>query len=309
KTDPATTDPAEQVEPKPLRIYLQDGKTDLDNEHGNWPLANQQMFAALKFKNYDVKFDFGDGGHNGQHAGAMLPDALRWLWRDYPSVESKLAIMPEQQSAAWAVQWWMPRHEAKLAERKAMQEIDLLMVGDSITHGWEGKGKQTWDEYYAHRNALNLGFSGDRTEHVIWRFQNGAIDDLSPKLAVIMIGTNNTGHRKETPEHTALGIERVIDELKLRSPKSKVLLLDVFPRGANPEDPLRKINTAINEIIMGYADEDAGIWFLSIGDKFLDEDGTLPKSIMPDLLHPNAEGYKIWAEAMEPMIKQLLGEE
>ena len=127
----------------------------------------------------------------------------------------------------------MPRHEAKLAERKAMGKVDLLMIGDSITHGWEDTGKQTWDKYYANRNALNLGFSGDRTEHVIWRFQNGAIDDIDPKLAVIMIGTNNTGHRQENAEHTAVGIKRIIYELQIRLPETKILLLGIFPRGAD----------------------------------------------------------------------------
>ena len=303
-TEESTT--SEDTNPQPLRIYLQDGSNDLDNEFGNWPLANQQMFAALKFKNYDVKFDFGEGGHNGKHAGSIFPDALRWLWRDYPGVTPKLSIMPGQQTAAWAVEWWMPRHEAKLAQRKAMENVDLLMIGDSITHAWEDKGLETWNKYYANRNALNLGFSGDRTEHVIWRFQNGAIDDISPKLAVIMIGTNNTGHRKENPRHTALGIKRIIDEVKLRLPSTKILLLDIFPRGADKENEFRKINSEVNELIKNYADDDSEVFFLSIGDKFLQEDGTLSKSIMPDLLHPNSEGYQIWAEAMEPTIQKLL---
>ena len=302
-------DGKEAPEPKPLRVYLQDGRNDLDNEHGNWPLANQQMFAALKFKGYDVKFDFGDGGHNGKHAGSVFPDALRWLWRDYGGVKPKLAIIPGKQTAAWAIKWWMPRHEAKLAERKAMKQVDLLMIGDSITHGWEDKGKATWERFYADRNALNLGFSGDRTEHVIWRFQNGAIDDIDPRLAVVMIGTNNTGHRKENPAHTAIGIKRVIDELKLRLPNTKILLLDVFPRGANIDDEMRQINNAINEIIKDFEDEESGIWFFSIGDKFLTEEGVLSKTIMPDLLHPNAKGYEIWADAMEPMIRQLMRDE
>ena len=122
-----------------------------------------------------------------------------------------------------------------------------------------------------------------------------------------MIGTNNTGHRKENPEHTAIGIRRVIDELHLRLPNTKLLLLGVFPRGADQEDELRKINDQINEIISGYADEKK-IWYLDITDEFLDDEKVLPKSIMPDLLHPNKEGYEIWAQAMEPMIKTLLGE-
>lgn len=296
-----------KTEKKPIRVYLQDGENDLDNEHGNWPLGNKQMYAALKFKDYDVKLDWGEGAHNGNHAGSIFPDAMRWLWRDYEGVESKLAIMPEVQTAEWAIKWWMPRHEQKLAARKAMKRVDLLMVGDSITHGWEQAGKETWEKYYANRNAFNIGFSGDRTEHVIWRFQNGAIDDISPKLTVIMIGTNNTGHRKENPEHTALGIRRVIDELHLRLPNTKVLLLGVFPRGGDKGHEMRKINDSVNEIIKGYADNKK-VWFLDISDKFLEEGGVLPKSIMPDLLHPNKKGYEIWAEAMEPMIKELMGE-
>ena len=71
-----------KTEKKPIRVFLQDGSGDLDNLHGHWPLANQQMAAALKFAKYDYKFEFGDGGHNGKHGGAILPDSLRWLWRD-----------------------------------------------------------------------------------------------------------------------------------------------------------------------------------------------------------------------------------
>ncbi len=72
-----------KTERKPLRIFLQDGRFDLDNQHGNWPLANQEMAAALKFSKYDYEFVYGDGAHNGDHGGAILPDSLRWLWRDY----------------------------------------------------------------------------------------------------------------------------------------------------------------------------------------------------------------------------------
>ena len=70
-----------KTEAKPLRVFLQDGSNDLDNLHGNWPLANQEMAAALKFMKYDHRFELGDGGHSGKHGGAILPDTLRWLWR------------------------------------------------------------------------------------------------------------------------------------------------------------------------------------------------------------------------------------
>ena len=72
-----------KTKPKPIRVFLQDGSGDLDNEHGNWPLANQEMAASLKFAKYDYRFEYGTGGHNGKHGGAILPESLRWLWRDY----------------------------------------------------------------------------------------------------------------------------------------------------------------------------------------------------------------------------------
>lgn len=215
------------------------------------------------------------------------------------------ALQPEVQTAEWAVKWWMPRHEQKLKEKAAMDTVDLLMIGDSITHGWENGGKSVWDKYYAKRNALNIGFSGDRTEQVLWRLQHGAVDGISPKLAVVMIGTNNTGHRQDPAEETAAGVKAILDELKQRLPNTKVLLLGVFPRGASSDDPLRKLNRAINKIISEY-DDGQRVHYLDVSDAFLEEDGTLPKSVMPDLLHPNAQGYQLWAKAMEPKLAELM---
>ena len=167
--------------------------------------------------------------------------------------------------------------------------------------------EEDWEQYYAKRHALNIGFSGDRTEQVIWRLQHGEVDGIAPKLAVIMIGTNNTGHRQDKPEHIALGIKAILGELAQRLPETKCLVLAIFPRGPDANDPLRKINDATNEIIKGYADGKR-VFFLDINEKFLDQDGTLPKSIMPDLLHPNEKGYEMWADAMEPTIEKLMGE-
>ena len=221
--------------------------------------------------------------------------------------ETFKATTPEVQTAKWAVKWWKPRHEDKLRQKSLMKKVDLLMIGDSITHGFEGDGKKTWEKYYAKRNAFNIGFSGDRTEQVIWRLQNGEIDDIEPKLAMIMIGTNNTGHRQDAPKETAAGIKMIIDELQERLPKTKILLLAIFPRGEKPDDKLREINNGINKIIAKFAD-DKKVWFMDINDKFLNEDGTLPKKIMPDFLHPNTEGYDIWAKAVEEKISELMGE-
>ncbi|HAY79102.1 MAG TPA: acetylglucosamine-6-sulfatase, partial [Planctomycetaceae bacterium] len=168
-------------------------------------------------------------------------------------------------------------------------------------------GKPVWEKYYAKRHAFNIGFSGDRTEQVLWRIDHGEVDDITPRLAVIMIGTNNTGHRQDAPEHTAAGIQAIVDRLHKKLPKTKVLLLGIFPRGATPSDKLRKINDAINQRISKLAD-DKQVFYLDINETFLGDDGNLPKSIMPDLLHPNRKGYEMWAEAMEGKIAQLMGE-
>lgn len=213
------------------------------------------------------------------------------------------AIQPEVQTG----DWWMPRHEEKLA-RIQQGNVDLVMIGDSITHGWETGGKAVWERYYGQRNAVNLGFSGDRTEHVIWRLQHGEVDGISPKLCVVMIGTNNTGHRQDPPEDTALGIEYIVDELRKRLPDSNILLLAIFPRGATRDDDLRRLNDQINRRIAKLADGEH-VYFLDISSVFLDDDGTLPRSIMPDLLHPNGEGYKLWAGAMERMVAKLMSDE
>ena len=204
--------------------------------------------------------------------------------------------------------WWQNRHAAKLQGLKEVEQVDLLWIGDSITHSWENAGKEVFAKYYAGRNAYNIGYSGDRTEHVIWRLQKGEVEGIAPKLVVLMIGTNNTGHRKDKPEHTAAGIKQILVELKTRLPDSKVLLLGVFPRDAQPDGQLRKINVAINEIIKDFADDER-VFFKDIGEEFLDDDGVLPKSIMGDALHPNARGYEIWAEAIEADIARLMGEQ
>ena len=201
---------------------------------------------------------------------------------------------------------WTNRHQA-MNERVAKGNVDLLMIGDSITHGWEGSGRKVWEKYYAGRNAFNIGFSGDRTENVLWRLQNKAVEGISPKLAVVMIGTNNAGHRQDDPADTAAGIEAIVKELRKRLPETKILLLAIFPRGATPDDKLRKLNDATNEII-AKLDDGEHVHFLNINDTFLTDDGTLTKEVMPDLLHPQEKGYQMWAEAMEPSVKKLMGE-
>ena len=199
--------------------------------------------------------------------------------------------------------WWMERHQ-KLNERVKQGNVDLIFIGDSITQGWEGEGKAVWEAYYGNRNAVNLGISGDRTQHVLWRLENGNIEGISPKLAVVMIGTNNAAANQ--PEETAEGIRAIVAKLRQKLPETKILLLAIFPRGETPEDPLRQKNEQVNGLI---AQLDDGEWvkFVNINTAFLTVDGMLTKEIMPDLLHPNARGYAIWAAAIEPYVAEVLG--
>ena len=214
--------------------------------------------------------------------------------------KSHTAIIPAPQQ-----NWWNVRHEQVL-ERIKKGNVDLIFIGDSITHGWENAGKQFWDKYYTTRNAVNMGFSGDRTQNVLWRLNHGEIDGISPKLAILMIGTNNSNGNDNTAEEIAVGIKAICWKMQQKLPKTKILILAIFPRGARPSSQREK-NDRASELASQIADGEM-IHYLNINEKFLEDDGTLPKDIMPDLLHPNEQGYKIWAEAIEPKIAELMND-
>jgi lysophospholipase L1-like esterase len=200
--------------------------------------------------------------------------------------------------------FWNKRHESMNARVK-MGNVDLLLIGDSITHGWEGAGKEIWKKHYEPRHAVNLGIGGDRTQHVLWRLEHGNVDGIKPKLAVIMIGTNNSGTNKS--EEIAEGITAIVKKLNEKLPETKVLILAVFPRGADKTDAKRLVNQKANEIV-AKLDNGKTVRYLDIGPKFLSADGTLSKEIMPDLLHLSPKGYTIWAESIEPTVKEMMGE-
>lgn len=202
--------------------------------------------------------------------------------------------------------WWKTRWEAKLAATKEAKDTQLVFLGDSITQGWEGGGKKTWEEHFAKYKPLNLGFSGDRTEHLLWRLKTDEanLKELKPKVAVILIGTNNTGHEQRPAADTANGIKAVLDELHTIWPQTKLLVLSVFPRGENADDKLRKLNDEINVLVSKFADNKT-VFVQDISSSFLAADGTLPKDIMPDKLHLSGQGYELWAKAIDPKLKEL----
>lgn len=196
------------------------------------------------------------------------------------------------------------RHEGFL---KRIQEgpVGLLFLGDSITDAWPRAGKETWAKFEPYQPA-DFGISGERTEDVLWRITNGELDGIDPKAVVIMIGTNNIGHfGDEKPEWVAAGVKKIVDTVRAKLPKAKVLLLGVFPRGATADHELRKKVVAINALIKDLGDGKE-VAFLDLSARFLDEQGNLPKDIMPDALHPNAKGYQIWYDSMWPVLEPLL---
>lgn len=221
----------------------------------------------------------------------------------------RIAFEPSPLNQAWAMPRWMQRHEQKLALKQQMLVAgtppQLVFIGDSITEGWENAGKAVWQQHYAPYHALNLGYGGDHTENVLWRLQHGEVDGLQPKVAVLMIGTNNTGDRQDPPEVTVAGVERILQELRQRLPQTRVLLLAVFPREASADAVLRRINEQINLKLAALADGDKVV-FANLNSAMLEADGSLSTSVMPDLLHPQQQGYTIWAEAMQPILARML---
>jgi lysophospholipase L1-like esterase len=204
-------------------------------------------------------------------------------------------VVPQPREGAW-----MDLHRSFL--KKAQEgNVDLLFLGDSITQGWNGS-KETWNRFYGPRKAANFGIGGDRTEHVLWRLQNGELKGIEPKVVVLMIGTNNAGG--STPDEIAQGVTAIVHELRDRLPKTKVLLLGVFPRGQKPA-AIRERLKSVNEKIAKLGDGST-VRFLDIGKSFLSEDGTISNKIMPDYLHLSRRGYRVWADAMEPVLWSML---
>ncbi|MFU8780913.1 MAG: GDSL-type esterase/lipase family protein [Kiritimatiellia bacterium] len=185
-----------------------------------------------------------------------------------------------------------------------------VFMGDSITHAWEGRGRKAFEQFFGDQTVLNVATSGDRTENTIWVIDNVNWGVVNAKVAMLMIGTNNTGHRpedKESPEDTYDGIKVILDKMKEKTPDTKILLLAIFPRGATDTDPRRIRNDKVNALIANLADNER-VFFMDINQQLLEPDGvTLSKEIMPDLLHPNARGYEIWGAAVKDKLAQLAG--
>jgi len=213
---------------------------------------------------------------------------------------------------------WIRQHNRNVA-RALAGHVDLLFLGDSITAGWFGTGRDMydgdglviWNRRYRTRRAANFGIGSDRVEHLLWRIRHGELANLEPKAVVLLIGTNNVGI--DPPEAIARGIEAVVETIHRRSPRSRILLIGLFPRGISPRhrlpsfrdrpDPrIAAVNRRIAEL-----ERRPEVVYLEFGDRFLDEDGLIPQTVMTDYLHLSRLGYQIWAEEIEPVLEILVG--
>jgi beta-glucosidase len=206
----------------------------------------------------------------------------------------------------------LERTRERLAARG--DRCDLIFIGDSITDFFESKNQtprlEIWNKYYGHRYALNFGHQGDGTQAVLWRLENMAVTNYSPKAGVLKIGTNNCG--KYEPEDIAAGIRAVLDKMRGFWPDMKIILVSITPRAVDGDpDSLNAKPAAVNAIIRNFADDESVFFFdlysLMIPEK--NEKGADSyKGLSNDKLHFSTEGYQLWAENMEPLLARLLGD-
>lgn len=193
---------------------------------------------------------------------------------------------------------FMKLHEAFLERGK--QPVGVLFLGDSITQGWGGQ-KTIWEKAFGQYQPANFGIGGDRTEHVLWRIANGELDNVKPKVVVLMIGTNNWFR---SPEDIAKGTTAVVRAIQSKLPETKVLLLGIFPRGARADDPIRVKIKGVNAELAKLADGEK-VRYFELWDQFLEPDGTLTRETMPDLLHLSPKAYQTWADAIGPVLAEM----
>jgi acetyl esterase/lipase/lysophospholipase L1-like esterase len=211
------------------------------------------------------------------------------------------AVIPVAQTNDWALE------RQALVLRRARENpgpCDIIFIGDSNTQFWEKRGTNVWKKYFAQLKCLNLGVLGDRTENVLWRFQQGQLDGLQPKVAVVMIGSNNTWNTNQTTADKLIGVQTVVREVRTRLHETKVFLMGIMPHGATFNDA-RAEALQINEAL-ARMDDGKNIFFFNWGSKLIEDDGSVSKSMQSDYVHLTEAGFEIWAETIESKLKELI---
>jgi lysophospholipase L1-like esterase len=247
----------------------------------------------------------------------FLAGAFGCLVASAPANTAIIPVPRDPDDGRFGGEAFLKRHKEFLALAR-QQPCDVLFIGDSITDMWREdersgvlRGKRVWDRYFAPLRALNFGIGGDRTQHVLWRIEQGELDHLRPKVIILLIGSNNTGVERATgkprnqTDEVIAGVKAVVAAIRARRPATQVLLLGIFPRGEKWDSPqrqqIREINAALAPLHDG-----KDVHFLDIGLQFLLPDGSVSRDLMPDCTHPNEKGYEIWAKAIEVPLRRLL---
>jgi lysophospholipase L1-like esterase len=200
---------------------------------------------------------------------------------------------------------------AELLEKTRHGRIDIYFIGDSIARRWGAldypEFLANWKQNFYGWNAADFGWGGDKTQHMLWRLENGELDSVNPKIIVILAGTNNVGREPGSDEKIAdivRGIKAILDVCRAKAPDATVILTGIFPRNDNlavlPE--IDRINKAIAEFADGRR-----VRYLNINDKLADRDGILFEGMSRDKLHPTVKGYQVWADGLKPIFTELLG--
>ena len=217
---------------------------------------------------------------------------------------------PRREPGLFGDYWWANRflNKSRVIESLKGKVVDVVLLGDSITHFWEWKHPRNWAKLTKGRAVLNLGYGGDRTENVIWRIEHGELDGYNAKCVVLTIGTNNNVASDSDPVAVADGIKKIVAMIRSRQPGAKVILHPIFPRGRSAASrhhaEARKRNDATNALLREFAEKEANVLWVDFNAKLVDESGWVPKEIMADELHPTDSGYDIWMDALAPHIAQ-----
>ena len=254
---------------------------------------------------------FSDGVHPNAAGAKLMADCAFKAFKLKLKRYKNTALNPVSKLENDFYNWEQRHAEIKGMAKKG--KTDLIFIGDSITHMFGGlpkskivRGGSVWNKYYAHRKTINMGFGWDRIQNVLWRIKDGALDDISPKVAVVMIGTNNlTGTknaRTNSAKEIAEGIKAVCLAVHKKLPKCKIILLGVLPRSPKKfAGPIREINKRVKAL-----GKQKCIHFINIYEQFVNKDGLPKKELMRDTVHPNVKGYQFLAELMEPVLSKYL---
>ncbi|HNX56992.1 MAG TPA: GDSL-type esterase/lipase family protein, partial [Prolixibacteraceae bacterium] len=264
----------------------------------------QAIFSVIA----DSKF-IGNSDLNPLEESKNLQEQLKTF------LNSKPEITPQTPNPATVpVEGYAKKRHAEKADLLKTNKYELLMFGNSITHNFEKPEYQPiWNHFFAPRNALNLGTSAYRTENLIWEIQNLPLENQSPKVAIVEIGTNNIDEKNYPTRHTAGqlagGIETIVKLLREKLPQTKIIVMRCFPGcygGPNPTSH-RAILERASDLVSKLADNKT-VFYCDVNHVFLNLDGSINHDQMPDWLHPSPAGAKAWAQAMEPLLSQLMGD-